>query len=803
MMTMMSWIADVRYATRRLRARPAYAMLAALTLALGVGGTAAVYGIARGLLFDPLPYAHERELGVFWEKTDWTEEEFLHLRGQFPGFRQVALYRAGDVILKEGDAPARLMPGISASAELFDVLGARPLLGRAFRVGDDAEGAEPVAVLSYGLWQELGGDRDILGTRLTLHGRPRTVVGVMPRGFWFPDPSVRVWMPEPLDPTVRLYNSTLIGRVAPGQDVHAMAAPTAQLLTMLEERFDYSGNRDKTKGAHITPLRDDIVGEMRPALLATLGAMALILLIACANVAALMLGQVEAQSTELAVRSALGASRRRLTRQLVVEALLIAAAAGLLGILLAWGGFPVLARALPLGAWAEATTPDRTVFASAMGIAVVATLLVVLVPTMSLWRGDLRGALSSARTGGLEGRGGRLENGLVVVQVALAVLIASGATLLVRSVANLYAVDPGVRTEAVGVVDMTFGGVPTFDRGRPAIGQLSAALTELTAALTELPGVRSAAAVQWVPLRDGGYGAPISVQGRSVPEGMSTEYRYVTPGYLEIMGITLLDGRTITETDRADTEPVVVINEALAKEYFAGMNPIGQRVGDAIPRSGKLPLVVGVVANAAESRLTDAPKPVRYTPVSQLPWMGDAHSLVFQAAPGADLAVLLDAARRTVQRVAPGVAVQGTTTMRRVLDAAVGPARQVMLLLSLFSALALTLGAVGVYGVIAHFAARRRRDWAIRMALGLTGSGVIAHVVRHGALLVAAGIGIGALAATALARLLASLLYGVSAADPLAFTVAGAVLLAVSLVAAFVPAWRLAMTDPMIMLREE
>lgn len=788
-----SWIADVRYAARRLRARPVYALLAVLTLALGVGGTAAVYGIARGLLFDPLPYAHERELGVFWEKSDWTEEEFLHLRGRFPGFSQVALYRARDVISREGDAPARLIPGISASAELFDVLGARPMLGRAFREGDDAEGAEPVAVLSYGLWQEFGGDRDILGRRLTLQGTPRTVVGVMPRGFWFPDPSVRIWMPEPLDPAVRLYNSTLIGRVGPGHDVLAMTAPIAQLLTMLEERFDYPPDRDKTKGAHITPVRNDIVGGMRPALLATLGAVALILLIACANVAALMLGQVEAQSTELVVRSALGASRRRLTQQLVVEAMLIAAAAGLSGTLLAWGGFPVLARTLPLGAWTEATTPDWTLFASAMGIAVLAMLLVVFVPTMSLWRGDLRGPLSTARTGGLEGRGGRLENGLVVAQVALAVLIAWGAALLMRSVANLYAVDAGVRTEGVGVVDVTMGG--PLERRRQTIGQL-------TAALGELPGVRSAAAAQTLPLRGGEYGVAINVPGRPVPEGMSTEYRMVTPGYLETMGITLLDGRTITETDRGETEPVVVINETLATEYFASTNPIGRRVGD-FSRDGKVPLVVGVVANAAESRLTDGPEPVRYAPVSQMPFLDDPLSLVFQAAPGADLAIVLDVARRTVQRVAPGFAVQGTTTMGRVLDAAVGPARQVMLLLSMLSGIALTLGAVGVYGVIAHFAARRRRDWAIRIALGLTGSGVIAQVVRHGALLVAAGIGIGALAATALARLLGSLLYGVSAADPLAFAAAGAVLLAVSLLAAFVPAWRIAMTNPMITLREQ
>jgi hypothetical protein len=330
-MVLSNWIADVRYAARRLRTRPGYTLVAVLTLALGVGGTAAIYGIARGLLFDALPYADEREVGVFWKKTDWTEEEFLHMRGRAPGFREIALYRSRDAIMRDGDAPARLLPGVSGSAELFDVLGAARVLGRGFRAGDDAEGAEPVAVLSYGLWRELGGGSSIIGSRLTLDGRPHNVIGVMPRGFWFPDPSVRIWTPESLSPETRNWNSTLIGRVAPGQDVRAMEAPVAAVVAMLDERFDYPAQWDKTKGAHIMPIRDDIVGGMSTALYATLGAMALILLIACANVAALMLGQIDARSTELAVRLALGAHRKRLVQQMIVEAVLIACAAGALG----------------------------------------------------------------------------------------------------------------------------------------------------------------------------------------------------------------------------------------------------------------------------------------------------------------------------------------------------------------------------------------------------------------------------------------------------------------------------------------
>ena len=783
---------DGRYAVRTLRRRPGYALVSALTLALGVGGTASVYGVARGALFDPLPYPHAREIGVFWKKTDWRHEEYLYIRGRVPGFRQVALYRRRDMILRDHDAPARLVPGVSASAELFEVLGVSPRLGRTFLAGEDVPGAEPIAVLSFGLWQELGSDPSILGSRLMLDGTPRTVVGVMPRGFWFPDPSVRIWTPESLTPESLSWNSTLIGRVAPSQDVRAMAAPVAQLTAMLDERFDYAAQWDKTKNARITPLRDDVIGPMRPAVFATLGAMALVLLIGCANVAALVLGQVDARFTELAVRSALGATRRRLMQQVAVEVLLIATVAGAFGAVVAWRGFTVVSRALPLGAWAHTAAPDWRVFTSAMAIAAAAALVVVLVPTTSLHRADLRGVLNRARTGGIEGRGGRLENSLVIAQVALAVMIAAGAALLVRSVANLYAVDAGVRTEGVAVVDIVLGS--DLDRARR-----EQTLNELTTALGELPGVQSVGVVQEVPLRGGGYRLPMGIADRPDMERLATEYRMATAGYLETVGIALRQGRTITRADRGDAERVVVINEALAEKYFPGADPIGTLMGGDIDRPSR---VVGVVANAAETRLTDPAEPVRYVALAQLPWIDDAQSLVLRTAPGVDETSLLEPARRTIARLAPGVPVQQTTTMSRVLDTAIGPARPLVLLLSLLTALALILSAVGVYGVVAHFATRRRRDWAIRLALGLPCSRVISHVVGHGALLVTAGIGFGVVGTAVLARLLASLLYGVNAIDPIAFAGAAAALLGIGAVAAFVPAWRAAMADPLIALRE-
>src|SRR5688572_757016 len=603
--------ADVRHSLRRLRAHPGYTFLAVVTLAVGVGGTAATYGVARGVLFEPLPYANAPEVGVFWKKTDWTEEEFLFIRGRVPGFRHVALYHQRDVMLREGDEPARLVAGVQSSAELFDVLGTGPLLGRTFRAGDDVRGAGPMAVLSFGLWQEMGGSPSIIGSRVTLDGIPRTVIGVMPRWFWFPDPSVRVWTTAPLSSESRSWNSTLVGRVAAGYDVEAMAAPVAQLTAMLDERFDYPAQWDKTKDARITPVSDDFTGAMRPAVLATLGAMALILLIACANVAALMLGQVDARSVEFGVRSALGANRRRLVQPLIVEALLIAVAAGALGAAFAWGGFAFITRALPLGAWAESASPDWRVFASAMGIAIGAALLVVLVPTVSLSRGDLRDVLNRVRTGGIEGRGGRLENGLVIAEVALAVMIAVGATLLARSVGNLYGVDPGVRIEGTAVVDVMLG---RLNRVRS-----EQTLDELTTALGQLPGVRSVGVVQTLPLRGGGYNLPLRVDERPDIQGMTTEYRIVTPGYLESAGFTLRLGRTITSADRRDTERVVVINETLARKFFGGADPIGKTLGgDVGPGSSR---VVGVVADAVERKLTEPVEAVRYVAVAQMPWI--------------------------------------------------------------------------------------------------------------------------------------------------------------------------------------
>jgi predicted permease len=507
-----------------------------------------------------------------------------------------------------------------------------------------------------------------------------------------------------------------------------------------------------------------------------------------------MLGQVEGRATELAVRSALGASRGRLTQQLIVEALLVGVAAAVVGAALAAAGFRILAEALPIGAWSANTGFDWTMFAVALVIAVVAVLLVVLVPTTSLWRGDLRGTISSARTGGIQGRGGRLERGLVIAEVALAMLIVSGAALLVRSVAKLYAIDPGIETEGLAVVDIISSRDMT-----PVVRRQK--IEESLAALGQLPGVKSTAAAMKIPLRGGGDSFNVGIEGRG-PESQTFSYfRIVSMDYFKTMGIKLLDGRTFDASDRpGDSVGVAVINETFAKKNFPGENPIGRRISDGGPVGTP---IVGVVSDVAEGALTDDEESTIYYLAGQAPLFGNTASLVIRTTRPGDAASLLDDARRTVNRVAPDFAVQETTTMSRVLDLAVGPARQMMTLLSLLSALAMILGAIGIYGVISHFAARRKRDWAIRVALGLPTSRVIQQIVGQGAALGAVGILIGGLGPVALARLLTSFLYGVGTVDPISFAAASALLLLIGMVAAFVPAHRASTVDPALVLREQ
>jgi predicted permease len=787
-----SWIMDFRYAGRRLLSRPTYAVLAVLTLALGSGGTAAIFSVVRALLLDPLPIAREEQVGIFWFNGSWNEREFATLRGQFPGFQRVAAYRSGDMTLERGDGPMRLVPGIAVSAELFDVLGVPPALGRTFRQGEDAAGAELVTVLGHSLWQELGSDPNIVGKQLQLGGLSRTVVGVMPRGFWFPDPRSRVWTPAQIDPMNRAGRYTLVGRVAADHSIERMQAPLDALVAMLGANFEYPNPQfDKRKGAAITPVREALVGKVRPALLATLAAMGVILLMACANVASLMLGQVDARATEIAVRAALGADRRRQIQQLLSESLLVGILAGAAGAALAFIGFQILVQSLPLGALADNTRLDWTVFWTSMIAALAAAVLIAMIPAVALWRGtNLQSTMATTRTGGVGTRGGRLEGGLVVAQMALAVLLAAAAGLLIRSVANLRAIDPGVNVQALVIVDAT---MPTRLSPEERLRTINAMLPSLAA----LPGVNVVGAAQKLPLRGSGDNWGIRIVGQP-PLNASTAFRMVTRDYFTAMQMPIVRGRNFELSDRAGSERVVVVNEALAARFFPGEDPIGRRLQTF--DSGEV--IVGVVGDAAEAQLTDGAVPARYVLYEHVPPVSHQVSFVLRTSSEETVAVILDLARSAITRDGPQLAVQETTTMQNVFDLAVGPAGQVVTLLSILAGLALVLGAVGVYGVISHYVTRRSREYGIRIALGQTPSGVVGQVVGRGAGLVAAGSAIGIAAALGVTEVLSSLLYGVKATDPLAMTGAVLVLLAVGIMAAFVPARRASLTDPAVVLRQ-
>jgi predicted permease len=787
-----SWIMDLRYAARHLLRRPVYAALAIATLALGAGGMASVYSVSDAILRDPLPIAREEQVGVLWFGGSWREQEFLGLRPNFPGFQRMGAYRPDDVTLEFAGQPLRLIPGVAVSAELFDVLGTPAFLGRTFQPGEDLVGSEPVAILSYSLWQELGSDPGIVGKPLQLGGDPRTVVGVMPQGFWFPSPSTRVWNAAQMDRNNRSGRYTLVGRIAEGQSIAHMDGPLSALANLLDANFQYPNPQwDKRRNPSVRSAREFFVGDIKPALIATLAAMAVILLIACANVAALVLGQVDARANDMGVRAALGATRQRLLQQLLAESLLLGALAGVSGAVVAVAGFNVLVDSLPLGALGETARLDWGVFWAAMIAALTAALLVGVVAGAAMWRGtNLQSVLATTRTSGVGARGGVVENLLVVGQMALAVLLAAGAGLLIRSVVNLRAIDPGVQIDSAVVVDTT-------TPARLGTNERKLAVDAALDALRVLPGVQVAAATQKLPLRNSGDNWGLSIRGRQALNA-TTATRMVTHDYFAAMGMKIRRGRDFASTDRSGTERVVIVNEALVAKFFPNEDPIGQ-VLQTVDEPGEK--IVGVVSNAAEATLVDGAVPARYMLYQQMPFLYTSVTLVLRT-DRANVAPLVKAARETLERESRYLAIQETTTLRNIFDLAVGPVGQVVTLVAVLTLLALVLGAVGVYGVISHFVQRRSREFAIRLALGQNPSGIVRQIVRRGAALVAVGASIGIILAVLLARLIASLLYGVQASDPMSMAGAVAVLLLVGMLAAFVPARRASLTDPATALRE-
>ncbi len=795
--------ADLRHAFRQFKRKPGFSALGILTLALGLGATVGLTGVVRSILIRPLPVTEESRIRVFWAPFEWRGVEFDYLRERVRAFSALAAYSSDATTLRTDAASSVLLMGVT-SAELFDVLGAKALMGRTFRSGEDRPGAGPVAVLSYGMWQqELGGDQAIVGKRIVLDGSPTTVIGVMPRGFFFPTPEYRLWRPLDLNPASGQYQGNgwlvLLGRVKPGIADAGVSDDIQALARSLKERFTYPAAWDKTKGASSQTLRESLVGDTRPALLLLLGAGVLLLLMACANVAALLLARTTDRTHEIALRAALGAGRGRLARQIVTESLAFSLMAGAIGLGVAVLGFRVLVSSLPLqNGLGDAVSLDWTAFLSAVALSVVVGLAGAAAPVRDLLLGRLKGLSNERGVRGLARGTGRVHAVLVGGEAAVAVLLIVGAMLLIRSVGRLLEVNLGMDPHGVVAVDVAATGRDLGDADRWRLYR------EMTAQATQIKGVTSAGLISRLPIRDGGWQGTVNIEGN--PElqgdkGPNSLYRIVTPGYFATMGLTVIRGRTIAETDRSGAPRVGLVSQSFASKAWPGRDPLGQRLRAGMTSDTSAITVVGVVGESKVTSITGANPFVLYVPLEQAGAPPDGLIMVLRG--GGSLSEIVTPVRRMVHELEPRAAIGRVTTMDQVITGAMSEPLRLRFFLSLFGVLALVLGVVGVYSVVSYSVARRQTEFGVRMALGATPRQVLGQVIGRGLLPVASGTLIGIVAAIALARLAARFLYGVTATDPVSISLAGVALLLSGTVAALVPAWRAARVSPTESLRSE
>lgn len=800
--TLLDALGDARVALRQLARRPGFTALGVGTLALGVGAAVALSSVAVGLLIKPLPVADEAHLQVFWSDFNWRGVEFDFVKERQRAFSGLAAYSNEGYTLRVNEQSTTVLATV-ASAELFDVLGARPLLGRTFQPGDDRPGAPAVTVVSHGFWQqELGGDPAVIGRRIEIAGDPVEIVGVMPRGFYFPSPVFRIWRPLTLDPASAQYQGNgwlvLVGRDRPGLTAGERRADVQAIARELGTRFEYPAAWDKTKGASVTPLREYTRGAVRPAVLLLQVAVLVVLVIACANVAALVLARTTDRAEELSLRAALGAGRGRLVRQIVVESLALSGLGGLAGAAVAVAGFQALVRRLPLSDGLDETLAvDWTLFAVACACSVAVGLLVALAPVRALLRGELRGPGRLRGAGALSVAGPRrMHAALVAVEVALAVLLVAGGTMFTRSVARLYAIETGFDAANVAVMNVV---APSQQMAGPARAEFFARLLERAQAL---PGVAAAGLTTRLPLRDGGWQGTVTIEDRpDLTNGLEPNalFRIVSPGYFPAMGITAVQGRAFTPTDGAGMPAVAMVSAAFAERMWPGQDPLGRRIRHTFDGGDTAVTVVGVAEETRMTRLTGDNPNVLYVPLAQSA-APEGPVIVVKGAGGPPP---MAAVRALVREIDGRVATVQPSTLDAVVAAAVAEPLRLRFFLSLLGGLALVIGAVGVYSVVSYSVTRRRAEFGVRLALGAAPRRILSDVLRSGLVPVACGVVVGLVGALALGSTVRRFLYGAEAIDAPSLAVAAAVLLGAGLLAALVPGLRAGRTDPVTALRAE
>jgi putative ABC transport system permease protein len=806
---------DLRFGIRTLRKDLGFAAVAVLALALGIGANSAIFSVVNAILLRPLGYENPDQLVLInhnYPKLDLkasvSAPGYVHYRDNAHSFSEVAALSGWSVNLTGGGEPERLQ-GSAVTTNFFATLGAEAAKGRVFLAEEGEPGRNRSVVLSDAFWQRrFGGDPDIIGKTITLNGEGYTVVGVMPPGFQFGrelGQIVDLWSPiaftpEQLDMDNLTYEYLVVlARLKPDVSFEQAQAEldtiAANLLRQYMPELDAG-----TWNLALQRLNELVVGDIRPALLVLLGAVGFVLLIACANVANLLLARAAARDREFAVRMALGAGRSRVVRQLLTESVLLALIGGGLGLILGvWGVRALVAVNQDKIPRAHEIGLDLTVLGFTLGVSALTGIIFGLVPALQAFKGNPNDALKEGGRGSSAGKARRRAlSSLVVVEMALAVVLLVGAGLLIRSFLRLQQVDPGFQPRDVVAMQLS---LPDYKYGEPE--RRDAFYQQLLEQVRAVPGVKAAGAVSVLPLSGQNQSGSFRIEGREVPQGQMSPHgdRWVaTSDYFRAMSVPLVRGRYFTDRDTEDAPGVAIVDESMARKYWPGEDPIGKRITfEGGPENPRWREIVGIVGHVRHRGLEGESRVQYYVPYRQRP----VSNMFLVAQATGDPTQIAGAVRGAIRALDADLPVYRVTTMERLVADSLAQRRFAMLLLGVFAALALVLAAVGLFGVIAYVVTRRTHEIGVRLALGAQRADVLRLVLGHGMGMALVGVGIGLVAAFALARLISGLLYGVSATDPLTFVGVGLLLVGVAFLASYIPARRATRVDPMIALRYE
>ena len=802
---------DARYALRTLIKNPGFAFFTAAILAVGIAANTAIFSIADTVLLRPLPYRDASRLVMIWEdatsygfpRDTPAPGNFADWRSRNEVFEDVAAASFGGSFNLTGDGRPEEITGRGVTANLFSVLGASPSLGRDFRVEDDVPGAAGVVILSHGLWiRRFAGDAAVIGKEIVLNNKKYNVVGVMPRGFQFPDREVQLWVPAQFTKETLANHGShfleVVARLKPGVSLQRANANLTAIAQKLADEFPDSNAQ---VGAFAVPLREELAGDLRLAILVLLGAVCFVLLIACANVANMLLARATGRKRELAMRLALGATRGRIVAQLLTESILLALLAGAAGLLLSLSGTQFLSHLIPQGfSPLVGTGIDRRVLLFTIAVSVTTGILFGILPALRISRLNLVGSLKQGGGQSGVGSGGqRLRDMLVVAEVALAIVLLTGASLMIRSFENLTHLDPGFRPDHVLVMRTSLP--------RPKYGdfvQRTSFYTQVLSRVNSIPGAIAAGYTTWVPLTNPGGATGITIEGRPQPgpgQTLVPNARIISSDYIRAVGMKFIEGRLFGRQDGSQTPLVALINQTMARNYWPGEDPVGKRFKKgSYQEASPWITIAGIVGDVHQAGLDLPARPEMYLPYQQQEFFSPDWLAVRTSG---DPMHLAETIRQEIWAVDKEQPVAGMTLLEDLVDENLAPRRIQASLLGGFAGLALLLATLGIYAVLSFAVTQRTQEIGIRVALGAHRSDVLRMVLSQGLKLFMVGAGLGLVAALALSRTLAHLLYGLSVTDPISFVAVIFLLGGVTLLACYIPARRATRVDPLVALRYE